>query len=132
MYLQIFEKKTMLAGPPPSFTAGSLPSIVQPSSQSVSATFPNKFQPPVMPPNFSGNSQHQPPTQWSRQPPILPPSHSNNRSSPLHVSPNNLSNGTGSDYPSYPQPGMITNGMSMLDTNLHGKQTVVHLFQINR
>jgi hypothetical protein len=53
----------MLAGPPPSFNAGTMPSTMR---QPTSEMYSNQFQPPVLPPNYQPN-QHQ----SHAQPPMM-------------------------------------------------------------
>jgi hypothetical protein len=115
----------MLAGQPPSFNAGSLPPSMQQQSQISGPNFPNQLQSPVLPPNFQGNQQYQPPSQpqFPLQPPVLPPSFSGNQHPQAQLSslqppiqpPNVL--GNQQQFPS--QPPMMTNGTSMFFTNLH-------------
>jgi hypothetical protein len=101
----------MLAGPSLSFKAGALPPTMQQPSQPSSRMYPNpnQFQPPVLPPNFQGNSRYQPQTQFPTQPPVLPPGVS------------------GDQQQFHSQPPMMTNGMSMLSKNLHFKKIYKYL-----
>jgi hypothetical protein len=99
----------MIAGPP----------TTQPSSLSASSMFPNKFLPPILPPNFQGNST---------QPPILPPNSSNILPPSSHMSPTHPPTGSENQQPFHSQPPMMTNGMSMPSTDLHFKYVNIHWF----
>jgi len=108
----------MLAGPP----------TTQTSSLSASKMVSNKFQPPILPPNFQGNSQPPSVTQLSRQPIISPANSSINHPPSSHMSPTYPPTGSENEQPFYSQPPMMANGMSIFSTNLHFKYVNIHLF----
>ena len=95
----------MLAGPPPSFNTGTLPSTMQRQTELSSSMYPNQFRPPVLPPNFSNNLY---------PPPQRPPTH-----------PSNVS---GNQQQFHSEPATMSNGMGMYSTIFHVKYLNNDLF----
>ena len=63
----------MLAGPPPTFSPGPLPTTMPPETQQSST----RFRAPILPPNLTGNIP----------PPSLPPNFPNNQTVSRHPTP---------------------------------------------